>query len=348
MSNIRYQNEKIKRKYFDYCREALGFTEKTLKVKESALWRYDEFVKHQDYKRFNSETAKAFKKWLEIHKKVRDNIPLDKTTQYNILRNLRVFFIWLSTQAGYKSRIHTDDIEYLHLNKADTKIAISSKEPKYPSLNYIQKLCCFEIKNEIDQRDRALIAFTALSGMRDLAIVSLPFGCFLPDDLLVTQDPAMGVKTKFTKTIYTTLFKFDNKLLKYVLDWYKYLKEEKLFDNLKPLFPSTNIELMSKTQHSFISTGISKEFWSDAGPMRKMFKARAQQMGLEYYSPHKFRHFAIREASDHAVGPEQMKAISQNVGHERIATTFFSYGAIDTHRVASVINDLDFGDRNNK
>jgi hypothetical protein len=35
--------------------------------------------------------------------------------------------------------------------------------------------------------------------------------------------------------------------------------------------------------------------------------------------------------------PEQLKAWSQNLGHENIATTLTSYGAIDPHRQGEVI-----------
>lgn len=344
MSKIRYQNEKMKRRYFDWAKGALGFSDKTMKVKESAIWKYDEFTKNQDYKIFNAEVAKSFKKWLETNKNKTSGKVLDKTTQYNVLRHIKDFFTWLSMQSGYKSKIKADEIVYLRLSKADNKIATSSKMPKYPSLNYIQKMCSFEVENEIDRRDRALVAFTALSGMRDLAIISLPIGCFDPVKLLIEQDPAQGVKTKFSKIIYTTLFQFDPQLVAYILDWYKYLKEQKLFDNTNPLFPSTLIRQASKTEHSFISAGIDKTFWSDAGSMRKLFKARATQMGLEYYSPHKFRHFAISEANKYALGAEQMKAISQNVGHERLTTTFYGYGAIDNYRVSDLISDMKFGE----
>lgn len=345
MSKIRYQNEKMKRRYFDWAKGALGFSDKTIKAKESALWKYDEFTKYQDYKKFNAEVAKGFKKWLDMNKNKNTGRALSKTTQYHILRHLKHFFTWLSMQSGYKSKINHDDIAYLRLSKADTKIATSSKMPKYPTLAYIKKLCGFEINNEIDQRDRALIAFSALSGMRDSAIVSLPMGCFDVETLKVEQDPSKGVKTKFSKIIYTTLFKFDLELVKYVVDWYFYLRDEKFFDNTKPLFPSTNIEQAGERQHSFTAVGVSIHFWANTNPMRKMFKERMEEQRLEYYSPHKFRHFAIGEANKHAVGAEQMKAISQNVGHERLTTTFYGYGAVDPYRVSDIISDMDFTEK---
>ena len=68
MSKTRYQNEKMKRKYFDWVKGALGLSDKTIKVKEVALWKYDEFTKYQDYKKFNAATAQQFIKWIKKKK----------------------------------------------------------------------------------------------------------------------------------------------------------------------------------------------------------------------------------------------------------------------------------------
>jgi hypothetical protein len=38
--------------------------------------------------------------------------------------------------------------------------------------------------------------------------------------------------------------------------------------------------------------------------------------------------------------PEQIKAWSQNLGHENIATTLTSYGTIDPHRQGEVIGGI--------
>ena len=39
---------------------------------------------------------------------------------------------------------------------------------------------------------------------------------------------------------------------------------------------------------------------------------------------------------------EVMKAISQNFGHEHIATTFSSYGNYDPQRLSEILKNLDF------
>jgi len=82
MINTRYQNEKMKRRYLEWAKEADGYSEKTIQVKESSLWKYEEFTKNEDYRKFNSEKAKSFKKWLDTKKSKSTGKPLNKTSQF--------------------------------------------------------------------------------------------------------------------------------------------------------------------------------------------------------------------------------------------------------------------------
>lgn len=332
----------MKRKYFNWMVNAKGFSVKTIKAIEMAIWKYEDFTKDGDFRDFNEKVAEQFKKYLATNKNHQTGEPLSLTSQYHTLRHINAFFMWLSAQAGYKSKISTDAVQYLRLPKKESRIATEAKPQEYPTLEYIKKLCeSIEPDSDIDLRDRALIAFTALSGMRDLAIVSLPIGCFNIKTLEVEQSPKRGVKTKFSKQILTRLFEFDETLLKYVTDWYSYLLEEKLYKLTNPLFPRTEVGHASKDDYGFIAKGIEPEFWSDAGAMRKIFKDRAKDAGLEYFSPHKFRHFAINRAYEFIETAEQMKAVSQNVGHENIGTTF-GYGHIAPQKASQVVGAIDF------
>lgn len=345
MGNKLYQNEKEKRKYFDFCRNAKGFSIRTMKKIEGAVYKYDEYSKNIDYKQFNSEMAKGFKKWLASHKNSKEQ-SLALSTQFHILRHLKGFLTWLSQQSGYKSKISFDDIEYLSLSRAESRMATASRQPSYPSREYILKITSFKINDDIDLRDRALISFTALSGMRDLAIITLPFGAYEKENQIVNQDPSLGVKTKFSKTIFTKLIIFDAKLLEYFHLWVERLKNKYTFSIKDPLFPATDVGLKSPVEHSFVPIGIGKSSWSDTGSMREIFKKRAIQMGLDYFSPHKFRHFNTSEALRYATNAEQIKAISQNLGHEKVSTTLFSYGAIDNFRLPKVIEEINEGVKN--
>jgi len=67
-------------------------------------------------------------------------------------------------------------------------------------LEYVRRLVdSIVVSNEIDQRDRAMISFTLLSGMRNHAIASLPLGCIDDAKRLIVQNPRQGVRTKCAK-----------------------------------------------------------------------------------------------------------------------------------------------------
>lgn len=344
-SEIKQKNERVKRAYFRYMLGPGGFSDQSINVIEKAMWQYEEFTNQADYATYSSRVAEDFKKYLKEHVNKKSKQPLGLKSQYHCLRHIKKFFVWLAGQPGYKSRISFSDVEYLRLNKKESRMATAAALPEYPTLEQVQKLCSFPVEDEIDRRDRALIAFTAITGMRDRAVVTLPIGCYDPINNLVSQLPEKGVQTKFSKEIYTTICKVDDTLVKYFRDWYTYLIQEKRFSLTDPLFPCTELGTDGPNSLSFVAKGISHKFWANAGVMRKIFRERSEEVGIPYFSPHKFRHFLIVETQKHISNMEQFKALSQNVGHENMGTTFYGYGAIDRHRVNHLVNSIDYSSK---
>lgn len=336
--NVKVKNEKIKREYFQFLENGKGFSKSSVGSVEQAIWRYEEFTEGADYAAFNNGTARDFKKWLAAERNGRS---LSLASQYHQLRFLKDFFTWLATRPGYKSRIDHSDVQYLTLDKKQRRIAISSRRKEYPSLEFVVSLCNgMEVITEVDRRDRAIIAFAMLSGMRDDAIASLPIGCFDPEKLIADQDPAKGVRSKFAKHIFTTLFRFDESLVGYVLEWYKHLRTIRLFSDTDPLFPRTKIEHKSEEDYCFEGTEVEPVFWKSAQAIRSIFKYHMEKAKLRYYIPHAFRHAAIHEAVKRCRTPEEMRAISQNIGHENVGTTLTTYGKLDDYRVEDIIGKM--------
>lgn len=336
------KNERVKRRFFRWLKEAKGYSEASIYAIEKAIWVYDEFSNYEDYSQFNNRKATAFKKWLE-ERKFRGK-PTSDATQYHTLRYLKAFFTWLSLQPGYKSKVSYDDISYLSLEKKKVREAISPKKVKYPSLEFVKRLAeSIEIKTEIDQRDRALVAFLLLSGMRDRAVATLPLGCLDRHKLEVHQYSSEGVETKFGKSFISYLFRFDETLLSYIVDWAEYLEKTKLFGSDDPLFPRSKVE-QSEGGLSFESKEVEPFFWKGTGSIRTILKTRAEAVGLEYFHPHSFRHLAVSLAMRTCRTAEQVKAVSQNFGHEYVGTTMMTYGRLDDIRVGEVIGIMDFSD----
>jgi len=346
-TEIRQKNELVKRKYLRWYQGAEGMSDLTIRSVEKAIEKYEDCTEHEDYTRYSNKRAELFKKYLATNPGKRSGNPLNIRSRYAMIRHVRNFFAWLAIQPGYKSKIQLHDVRYLQLSKNERKQATAPSEPKYPSLDEIKAMCSFSANTEIERRDRALIAFTALTGMRDQAIVTLRLGCYDPLDRVVKQLPSMGVKTKFRKEIFTTLLAIDDDLYRYFDEWYKYLKNDRHFADGDPLFPSTEIGLVGPDHHAYEAKGVSSEFWADAGPMRKIFRQRCKETHTQYYYPHSFRHFVTNLAERYISTPEQMKALSQNMGHEHITTTYRSYGAIGAGRANKVVRSIDFSKTNN-
>jgi integrase len=76
---------------------------------------------------------------------------------------------------------------------------------------------------EIQRRDRALIAFTILTGARDGAIASFKLRHIDIDQRRLDQD-AREVKTKFSKSFTTWFFPVGDDIQEIVLDWVNYLR----------------------------------------------------------------------------------------------------------------------------
>ncbi len=77
-------------------------------------------------------------------------------------------------EPGYKSRVQYSDAEYFNLSDKDTRIATAQREQKGPTLEQVKHVInTMPASTEIERRNRALIAFTLLTGARDSAIASM-------------------------------------------------------------------------------------------------------------------------------------------------------------------------------
>ena len=117
-----------------------------------------------------------------------------------------------------------------------------------------------------------------------------------------------------------------------------YLREEKFWGNDDPLFPMTKVALGPSRQ--FEAVGLDRKHWSSATAIRSIFKQAFETAGLPYFNPHSFRNTLVGLGEKVCQTPEEFKAWSQNLGHEKVLTTFYSYGEVRTQRQGEIIKDL--------
>lgn len=338
MTKYNPKNERIKRDYFRYQKEAARKSEPTLDGIRKALGRFDEYNDFKDFATFNKEQAIGFKKHLAVQKARRTGEPISKVTILSTLNALKEFFKWLAWQPGYKSRLHVPDIAYFNLTDRDTSIAKASKFKAIPTLEQIRHVIqSMPADTEIQRRNRALIAFAALTGMRDGALASLRLKHVDMAGEHVKQEPDM-VNTKFSKRIDTFFFPIGDDFKKIALDWIKELREVKLYNDNAPVFPRT------KNGHDenqcFAPQGIEPECWTTATPIRQIFRDAFTAAGLPYFNPHSFRHMLVCLGEKLCKDAESFKVWSQNLGHESVLTTYTSYGKVPVHRQGEVIKGL--------
>jgi integrase len=332
------ENERIKRRYFAFLKEAKRHSEPAVDAAAKALNRFEVYTSYKDFKAFHFNQAVAFKRHLVEQKAQQSGEKLSKATLHSTLTQLKRFFQWLSDKPGYKSRFQYTDADYFNLSEKDVRIATAHREQKVPTLEQIKHVInTMPTETDIERRNRALVAFTLLTGARDSAIASIKLKHIDLITNCVHQD-AREVKTKFSKTFNTFFFPVGEEVCEIVAAWVSYLRDEKLWGNDDPLFPATQMTLGDTRQ--FEVAGLARKHWSNATPIRTIFREAFTNAGLPYFNPHSFRNTLVRLGEDVCKTPEQFKAWSQNLGHEKVLTTFTSYGEVGCQRQGEIIRGL--------
>ena len=192
-------NERIKRRYRIYLKEAKHCHESTLDVVDKALHRFESYTRFKNFKAFHIEQAAAFKRHLAEQTSQRTGEPLSASTVYATLNHLRNYFLWLAGQPGYRSRLSYSDAEYFNPKGADIRVAKARREQRMPTLEQIRHLLrTLPASSDVERRNRALIAFTLLTGARDSAIASFKLKHIDIVGGRVSQD-GREVRTKFKR-----------------------------------------------------------------------------------------------------------------------------------------------------
>lgn len=331
-------NERIKRAYFSYLREARRHGPASVDAVAKALSRFDELNRFRDYKQFHREQAVAFKRKLSEQTNVRTGERLSKATLHSTLQALRNFFLWLAGRPGFRSRISYGDADYFNLTEKEVRVATAEGEQHVPTLEQIHHvLATMPAGTDIERRNRALIAFALLTGARDGAMASLRLKHVNLERGLLIQD-AREVRTKFSKSMTTYFFPVGGKALAIVTEWIGHLRTSLLWGDDDPLFPATEVGI--GPDRRFQPLGLSRKGWSNATPIRKIFADAFAAAGLPYFNPHSFRKTLAQLGERKCRNAEAMKVWSQNLGHEAVLTTLTSYGAVSSARQGEVMRSL--------
>jgi len=332
------KNERTKRRYLAHLKEAKRHSEATVDAVAKALARFEVDTKFRDFRTFHFEQAIAFKRHLAEQDSQVTGEKLSKATLHATFAHLKRFFQWLSREPGYKSRVRYSDAEYFNLSDKDTRVATARREKVFPTVEQVKHVIArMPTGSDIELRNRALVAFILLTGARDSAVASMSLKHVDLDAGCVHQD-ARDVKTKFSKTFITYFFPVGDEIREIVADWVIYLGQTKLWGNDDPLFPTTNVVVGAGRQ--FEVAGLKREHWRRAAPIRAIFRDAFQAAGIRYFNPHSLRDTLGHLGETLCETAEDFKAWSQNLGHEGVLTTFYSYGVVGSRRQGEIIRSL--------
>lgn len=338
MRKHRPKNERIKRKYLIYLREAKRMSEKSVDQAAAAIAAFEASTGYRDFAAFHIEQARAFKRRLSDHRDPVSGKPLAKSTIHSRLMAVKAFVHWLAGQPGYKSGISYSDADYFNPSANDSRIATARRERPAPSVEQVRHVInTMPAGTDIERRDRALIAFALLTGARDNALSSFSLKHVDLERRTVFQD-ARSVRTKNRKSFTTWFFPVGEDIEMIVADWIVHLRDALLFGPDDPLFPATRIE--TNADGLFAPAGVSRKHWKNADAVRRIFRQAFEAAGLPYHNPHSLRTTLTLLGETECPSIEAMKAWSQNLGHEKMLTTLTSYGTVPAHRHAEIFEQL--------
>ena len=331
-------NERIKRAYFAYLREAKRNSEQTIDAAAAALHQFETYTRFRDFRSFRIEQAIGFKNHLAKQLSGKTRAPLSKATLLHTLAALRAFFFWLAGRPGFRSRISYSDADYFNLSAKDTAVAKADRSTTGPTIEQVRDVVAgMPADTDVGKRNRALLAFALLTGARDNAMASLRLKHVDLREGKIIQD-ASDVRTKASKTITTYFFPVGDDFRAVVEGWVTFLQRERQWGLNDPLFPATRI-IVGESKR-FEVAGLDRRCWRNATPIRKIFQDAFMAAGLPYFNPHSFRKTLARLGEQNCSTPEEFKAWSQNLGHEKVLTTLTSYGQVDRDRQGDIIRRL--------
>lgn len=324
------KNEQVKNLYFDYLRHAEGKSEATIRQIITAIGRFERFTRNADFRCFDQKQAIGFKDHMAKQS-------LAAATVLSTIKQVKRFFAWLTLQAGYKSRVRLNDVEYLNLSEKDVRAASSARVVSYPTVAMVEAaIAVMPDVTDIEKRNRALVAFGALTAARVGAVISLKRKHFDKRRMLVMQEPR-EVNTKASKRIDTFLTPVSDAIETVFMDWVEHYDSVLMFGPEDPLFPNT--KMGHDNERQFRAIGLRRDHWKTAGPLRDIYKAAFQAAGLPSYNPHSFRNMLVAEMYQRGLSVAAFKAGSQNLGHESALTTLTSYGKIPLEEQGRLIRD---------
>ena len=108
MTKFNAKNERTKRRYLHYLKNAKGNGDAVVDGAMQAIHRFEVYTRFRDFDKFDTRQAIAFKDHLAKQTNTRTKEHLSQATLRSILAALKAFFRWLASQPGYRRLTYSD------------------------------------------------------------------------------------------------------------------------------------------------------------------------------------------------------------------------------------------------
>jgi len=315
--------------YLEYHQHILLRSEKTIRRKRSLLRHLLEWADEVPFPLAHA-IRPVFPQYLLTARNDGKDVPLAPIGMKRICNEARQFYQWMLIDK-------TDTYESVSVRWIETLRPARShgvhsvhRELKTTPCEDVIALSNLKPKRLIDQRDQAAAAFLFLSGMRIDAFVSLPIKCVDLTNMCVEQFPEDGVRTKNRKAARTYLYQIPE-LTTVVQAWDRRVRAAVSWES--PWYAYMRSDGMRFSG----KVGVTKYRRRD---FVRGLKRLCPQAGIEYRSPHAFRHGHGVYGVKHSNTMEELKAVSQNMMHATLTTTDSMYGNLNGEDVRKVITNL--------
>lgn len=319
----------VNRRNYLWTREYLKHLSEVAQLKDNSIERYRSYLRHL----LLWADEVSLSRCPEIRPTFGDYLAKDSlspSTLKKIVNTSKRLLSWL--KANHPREFRTVPQTWIESLRPPRGIQPANNH-EYVTLDEVTRLASveFDQENLVQQRDRAGAVLLFLSGMRVSALGTLPLEAVDIANRTVRQWPSLGVRTKNDKTATTYLLELPD-LIGVAERWDSHVRAR------LPLSAMWFTPIVSELGNQHLSgraPGRNRHI-AIAKRMRKLFAAA----GLDYKSPHKFRHGFAVYSLQHCRSMADYKAVSMNLMHGDIRVTDSTYALLAGDEVQQRISRL--------
>lgn len=318
-------------RYQIYILEGKGLDDKTVDAKLRHIWEFARLTADVDFRRVDVDLIVRYKASFQTPDKFGKK--RSASTIVHAFSDVCGFFKWLRKQAEY-SQIPEELLDYFSPPRHLSKIANAPVQKAYPTHEeVVTVVTTMPTDTFLQRRNRALVAFVYLTGVRVAALITLRLKHVDCEGRLVHQHAAEDVATKNSKTMLTAWFPVGKEFEKIVIEWTGEMASLDA-DPETPLFPRGDRRLFGAEDHQ------EWEFISSDDAVVDIMATAAAAVGVRRFTPHRLRDTIASMIDKWAVTLAEQKALSQNMGHADMRTTFERYGPVSEKQQHELIANM--------